>query len=140
MYDVPILKLQIVREKGPEQAQTIQGPDTVGDILIKHIGSEDREHFVILMLDTRNKLIGIHTVSIGTLNASLIHPREVFKVPIISNAASIILGHNHPSGDLEPSKEDLDVTNRLKQAGGLLGIRVLDHVIVSDCSYRSFNP
>jgi DNA repair protein RadC len=109
--------------------------------LIKHIGQEDREHFVIIMLDTRNKLIGLHTVSIGTLNANLIHPREVFKAPIISNAASIILGHNHPSGDLEPSKEDYDVTDRLKKSGELLGIRILDHIIVSDRSYRSIlNP
>jgi DNA repair protein RadC len=141
MYDIPIFRLQLIKEKGPDDMCAILGPDDAGNILIKHIGQEDREHFVIIMLDTRNKLIGLHTVSIGTLNTSLIHPREVFKAPIISNAATIILGHNHPSGDLEPSKEDHDVTDRLKEAGELLGIRILDHIIVSDRSYRSIlNP
>lgn len=92
----------------------------------------DRENFVVLLLDTKNKVIGINTVSIGTLNSSLVHPREVFKPAILASAAALILAHNHPSGDPKPSREDIEVTKRLIEAGGLLGIQVLDHIIVGD--------
>ena len=84
------------------------------------------------MLDVKNRVIGIHTVSIGTLNASLVSAREVFKAAILCNAASIILAHNHPSGDLTPSPEDIQVTDVLRKAGKLLDIEVLDHVIVGE--------
>lgn len=99
---------------------------------------KDREHFVILHLDSRNRVTGHETVSIGSLNASIVHPREVFKGAILVSAASIICLHNHPSGDLTPSREDITMTNRLKEAGDLLGIEVLDHLIVSHEGFISF--
>lgn len=97
-----------------------------------------REHFYVFLLDTQNRIIERETVSIGTLNASLIHPRECFRTAIVKSAASVIFVHNHPSGGLEPSTEDIHVTKRLVDAGKLLGIAVLDHVIVTVDSYTSF--
>jgi len=94
---------------------------------------------VVLLLSQKNRVIGIHTVSIGSLTASVVQPRETFKAAILANAAAIICGHNHPSGDCQPSKEDRAITQRLKEAGALLGIHLLDHVIVGgDGKYFSF--
>jgi DNA repair protein RadC len=105
-----------------------------------YLADVDREHFVVIMLDQKNKVIGINTVSIGSLTASIVHPREVWKAPILSNAAAIILAHNHPSGQPQPSQEDRVLTVRLVAAGKLLGISVVDHVIIGDgtSSYFSF--
>jgi DNA repair protein RadC len=88
------------------------------------------EHFVVLMLDLKRRIIGIHTVSIGTLTETLVHPREVFKSAILANAHAIILGHNHPTGEPTPSIDDLDITRELIQAGEYLKIPVLDHIII----------
>ncbi len=85
-----------------------------------------------MTLNTKNNITGINVVSIGSLNSSLVHPREVFKAAILGNAAAIILAHNHPSGDPSPSPEDLEITRRLVEAGKILGIEVLDHVIIGD--------
>ena len=95
---------------------------------------------MVLMLDQKNRVIGINTVSVGSLTASVVHPRECFKPAILSNAASIILAHNHPSGQPQPSQEDRVLTVRLVTAGKLLGISILDHVIIGDgtSSYFSF--
>ena len=92
------------------------------------------------MLDRKNKMIGVNTVSVGSLTASVVHPREVFKPAILGNAAAVICGHKHPSGDPQPSQEDRALTTRLVDAGKLLGIQVLDHVIVGDgtAGYFSF--
>jgi DNA repair protein RadC len=98
-----------------------------------------KEHFCVIFLDTQNRIIGRHLVSVGTLNASLIHPRETFRRAILKNCCSVIVVHNHPSGSLEPSPEDVDVTTRLVKAGQLLGIAVLDHVIVTRSAYFSFS-
>lgn len=102
------------------------------------ICSSQREHFVVFYLDTQNKLIERQIISVGTLNASLVHPREVFEPALSLHAASIIIAHNHPSGNLEPSREDLEVTERLVNAGKLLGIDIIDHVIVVKGRYMSF--
>ena len=99
----------------------------------------DKEEFRVLHLDTRNRIIKDEIISIGTLNRSLIHPREVFKSAIKESANSIILVHNHPSGDPEPSEEDKEITKKLFEAGELLNIKVLDHVIVGNGTYYSFN-
>ena len=89
-------------------------------------------------MDTKNQPVSINVVSVGSLNSSIVHPREVFKVAILSNAASIIIFHNHPSGDPTPSREDVNVTNRLKEAGKLIGIDLIDHIIIgSENSYCS---
>ena len=99
---------------------------------------EEKEHFLTLYLNARNVIIHQETVSIGSLNANIVHPREVFRPAIVRAAAALILVHNHPSGDVTPSQEDLKLTARLVEAGRLLGIEVLDHVIVSSRNYMSF--
>jgi len=96
-----------------------------------------KEHFMALLLDTRGQLIRIAEVSVGSLDSSIVHPREVFKEAISASAASVIFVHNHPSGDTEPSQEDIGLTKRLAEAGEIMGIDVLDHVIVCDHSYLS---
>jgi DNA repair protein RadC len=106
--------------------------------LVRHrLRGKMKEHFLAVLLDSRNRLIDILTVSIGSLNASIVHPREVFKDALPRSPSSIIFAHNHPSGDLTPSDNDLDVTKRLKDAGELLGVKVLDHIIISDNEHSS---
>ena len=97
-----------------------------------------KEHFCVFLLDTQNRLIAKEVVSVGTLNASLIHPRECFRPAIAKSAASIIVAHNHPGGSLEPSDEDLLITKRLVNCGILLGIELVDHVVVTAESHTSF--
>ncbi len=104
---------------------------------LKGIRKNKKEHFIVFYLDVRNRLIGKEIVSIGTLNASLVHPREVFEPAVRLLSAQIILSHNHPSGDKEPSDEDIKITKQLIQAGKILGIEILDHVIVSEEGYTS---
>jgi DNA repair protein RadC len=101
------------------------------------VGSSDREHFGVVCMDTKNQPTHISIVSVGTLNASMVHPREVFKIAIISNSASIIAFHNHPSGNTNPSGTDLELTERLAEAGRIIGIELIDHIIVSDAGYLS---
>lgn len=134
---VPIFRVELVREKRLEvDTKIISSPADVAEIASDYLETADREHFIVLMLNTKNRVIGINTVSIGSLNASIVHPRECFKAAIIHNAHSIILVHNHPSGDPTPSREDIDITRRLAEAGKILGIEVLDHVIIGDGSGR----
>lgn len=104
----------------------------------KNFRKAKKEHFCVFFLDTQNRILGRETVSIGTLNTSIIHPRECFRTAILKNSASVIFVHNHPSGGLEPSAEDLHVTKRLVDAGQILGIHVLDHVIVTAEAHKSF--
>jgi len=92
----------------------------------------------VIPLDGKNQVLGFHVVSVGTLTASLVHPREVYKLAVLANAAAIVVVHNHPSGHPEPSAEDQAITLRLKEAGELLGIKLLDHVIIGDGRYFSF--
>lgn len=101
------------------------------------VGNPDRECFVALLLDGKNRIVALHLVSQGSLNQSIVHPRETFKAAILANSAAIILAHNHPTGDLTPSSEDIAITRRLKEAGDLLGIRVLDHIIIDTDSGNS---
>jgi DNA repair protein RadC len=98
----------------------------------------DREQFLVCCLDAKNVSIGVNVVSIGSLNLSIVHPREVFKPAILLNAAAIIAVHNHPSGDPTPSSEDRTLTTRLREAGDLLGIRLLDHLILGEDRLYSF--
>jgi len=102
------------------------------------LSDNKKEHFMILHLDSKNRVIRDEIISIGILNASIVHPREVFKSAIKESANSIILVHNHPSGDSEPSVEDKEITERLMEAGELLDIKVLDHVIIGKDNYHSF--
>lgn len=116
---------------------TIRAPEDVVKAVRNKLKGKKREHFIALSLDTRNHLIGIHTISIGSLDSSIVHPREVFKEAITSSAASVIFVHNHPSGDPTPSEDDVKLTKRLADVGEIMGIEVLDHIIVCDTSYSS---
>jgi DNA repair protein RadC len=125
--------------------QTVSNPRTVQEVLSKVLNSENevdrmKEHFWVIGLSTRNAIQYIDLVSLGTLNASLVHPREVFRFSILKAVSSIILSHNHPSGDPEPSEEDLRITKRLVEAGKIIGIEVLDHIVIgsrdSFCSFK----
>ncbi|SRR5258706_7759353 len=122
-----------------KQPKAILGPEDVASLpSIRRLKAAKREHFVVLLLNARHEVEAVETVSIGSLNASIVHPREVFKPAVIHSAASVVLAHNHPSGDPEPSEEDLSITKRLVDAGELLGIGVLDHVIVARRGVVSF--
>jgi len=114
----------------------ILSPQDVWDEL-KDIRDHKKEHFVVFYLDTRNQEIQREIISVGTLNANLVHPREVFEPAIGHHAAQIIVAHNHPSGNTEPSPEDIAVTKRLKQAGELLGVELLDHIIITREKFAS---
>jgi DNA repair protein RadC len=116
--------------------KVLDSPDKVLPLL-SDIRDKQQEYFVLLTLDGANRLIRKHTITIGTLTASLVHPREVFAPAITDRAASIIIAHNHPSGNLEPSAADQEVTKRLKQAGELLGIGLADHIIVTKNDFCS---
>ncbi len=115
----------------------IQSPEQAFKSVLEKLKGKKKEYFYILCLDTRNRVRVKKQVSIGNLDSSIVHPREVFKEAISSLASSVIFVHNHPSGDLEPSSEDIHLTRRLVEAGQLLGIPVLDHIIVNDKSYIS---
>jgi DNA repair protein RadC len=115
----------------------IKNPEAVVKAIRSSIKEKAKEHFKLILLNPRNKIIGISTISIGTLNASLVHPREVFKDAITHSAASVILAHNHPSGDLEPSEDDLKITKKLVDSGKILGIEVLDHIIIAKHGFKS---
>lgn len=116
----------------------IKNPQGVVKAIRASIKDKAKEHFKLILLNTRNKIIGIPTVSIGTINASLVHPREVFKDALIHSAASVVLAHNHPSGNPEPSEDDIKITNRLVEAGKILGIEVIDHIIIAKNGFFSF--
>ena len=118
------------------EEEPIISPKHVADIVVD-ISKSKKENFVVLYLDVRNQLIDREVISTGTLNANLVHPREVFQPAIVKCGASIILTHNHPSGDTTPSDADIILTKRLIRAGEIMGIEVLDHVIVSRRSYLS---
>ncbi|MCD9022004.1 JAB domain-containing protein [Cohnella silvisoli] len=136
---VDIVQLRIVRENSLWATYKVESPEDAHHVFRQFIGTErDRELCVLLCLDTKNRPTTIHVISIGTLDSVLIHPREVFKTAIIANAASIICAHWHPSGDPEPSTEDVKITYRLIQTGAIVGITLLDHLIMgSDNGYIS---
>lgn len=123
------------KEKLSEK-KLFDSPKVVAEYLQKYIGREKKEHFIMLYLDARNNLI-VDKVSVGILNSSLVHPREVFKNAIQANAASVIVAHNHPSDDPEPSPEDIALTRRLDEAAKIIDIKLLDHVIVTKSGFTS---
>lgn len=132
------LRVELVRE-GPVKDYSVKNSEDVYKAMYKEIEGLDRECFWVIPLTAKNQVIGINLVSMGSLTASIVHPREVFKLAILANAAGIILVHNHPSGDPTPSQEDKALTRRLKEAGDLLGIKVFDHIVIGDkvhCSMK----
>jgi len=133
-YSIPGFRISLTREPGVTLAErpSMEAPAQAAPILRQYIGDIDREVFVLAMLTVRHRVLGLHTVSVGCLTASLVHPREVFKPAILSGSAALVIAHNHPSGDPEPSAEDLALTRRLAAAGSLLGIEVLDHLVIGE--------
>jgi DNA repair protein RadC len=122
---------QIICEAEEGVAYMIKGPQDGADIASRFIGRDDREAFFVMCLNTKNHVVAVHRCHIGSLNASIVHPREVYKSAILNNAASVIVAHQHPSGESTPSTEDINVTKRLVEAGKLLGIELLDHLVVN---------
>lgn len=139
-----IVRIKAERRKLPKKYLSenladyiVRSPEDFANIAMKFIGNEDREVFLVACLSVKNEIQCLHRCHIGTLNASLVTPREVFKTAFLQNAASIILAHNHPSQNVTPSQEDIDVTKRLQEAGELLGVEVLDHLVISETNYLS---
>lgn len=130
------LGLRLAKQPSAEKF-AIRRPEDAAMYAMPRLRYEQREHFALLLLDTKNQVMAFPDVSIGSLNASIVHPREVFRCAISYAASSIILVHNHPSGDPSPSREDLNVTKRLLKAGEILDIEILDHIIIGDNKYTS---
>ena len=127
----------LIRENTADEIIKINNESDVYELVKEELAGSDREMLLSVMLTVKNDLIGVETVSIGSITASTITPRDVFKSAILANAVAIIVCHNHPSGELTPSDEDIELTKQLIAAGELLGIKVLDHLIVSSQGYKS---
>ena len=159
VLDASLLELQKVKGIGPSNAFGIKlfqaiavrlakeritekidlkSAHAVIEYLQKWLGNQNKEHFVALYLDTQSRLIESRVISVGTLNAALVHPREVFEPAVSLRSSSMIVAHNHPSGSVEPSSEDRDITRRLVETGRTLGIEISDHIIVSGSEFFSF--
>ena len=140
MIRINFYTLKMVKDDSvPYEVPVIKSPAEVYQAAKQLLALHEKpeEHFCIFCLNTRNKIIGVHTISIGSLNASIVHPREVFKAAMLNNANGIICLHNHPSGDPEPSREDIEITRRLVKVGKIIGIEVIDHVIIGEQKYLS---
>jgi len=120
-----------------EKRETVKTPEDVVALVRSRLKGKKKEYFLALLLDTRNQLIRVAEISVGSLDSSIVHPREVFKEAVAASAASAIFVHNHPSGDPEASEDDLNLTKRLAEAGEIMGIDVLDHVIIGEEKYLS---
>ncbi|WP_339998897.1 JAB domain-containing protein [Priestia aryabhattai] len=135
---VDIVSLKMVREKSfLYRERKVANPEDAFKLAKSFFLDLDREYFIVMCLDTKNQPTAINVCHIGSLNTSIVHPREVLKPAVLSNSASIIVAHNHPSTDLTPSTEDIEVTKRLTESGKILGIELLDHIIVGDDTFVS---
>ena len=135
---INIVSIKMIKESSfLYQTRQILSPSDAYEMIKDQLQDLDREQFIIACLNTKNEPTNISVIAMGTLNKAIVHPREVFKTAILSNAASIMAFHNHPSGDTTPSQQDLQLTNRLYEAGELLGIKLLDHLIIGDGSFTS---
>jgi len=130
MSTLELVRVGLVRDDKAQDQKPITSPAEALEHLTE-IAQSDREQFVSIHLDTRHNPLGMEVVSVGSLSASIVHPREVFKAAILNNASSMLLAHNHPSGDPTPSRDDIEITKRLIRAGELMGIDILDHLIVA---------
>jgi DNA repair protein RadC len=138
---IPVYRVQLVRERTVtgEQRRSIRNPDDVVAILKDELLKSDREKLISVMLNAKNVVIGMEVVSVGSLTASVVTARELFKSAILASAAAVIISHNHPSGDPTPSQDDIRLTERISKAGELLGIKLLDHVIIGELGHYSFS-
>ena len=135
---INIVSIKMVKESSfLYQTRKILSPKDAYEMIKEQLEGLDREQFIIACLNTKNEPTNITVVSVGSLNKAIVHPREVFKTAILSNAASIMAFHNHPSGETTPSQQDIQLTKRLYEAGELLGIKLLDHLIIGDGSFTS---
>ena len=135
---INIVSIKMVKESSfLYQTRPISSPKDAYEMIKEQLEGLDREQFIIACLNTKNEPTNISVVAVGTLNKAIVHPREVFKTAILSNAASIMAFHNHPSGETTPSQQDIQLTNRLYEAGELLGIKLLDHLIIGDGTFTS---
>lgn len=137
-HRAPKFRIELVREGSlsvPDKK--LSSPTAVYALAKDLVGGLDREAFYIITLNQKNNVIGVNLVSMGSLSAAIVHPREVYKMAVLQNAASIIAFHNHPSGDTEPSKEDIQITRKLVEAGEVLGITFLDHIVVGEGRFLS---
>lgn len=133
------VRVELVRDAPPPTtAIPLRNSGDLYALLRDEAAGWDRERFISVMLDNRHRVLGIEEVSVGTLTSSLVHPRELFKAIILSNAAAFMVVHGHPSGDPTPSQEDIAITCRLREAADLLGIRFLDHIVIGRGRYISF--
>ena len=130
------VRIQLVRSRGAIYAEKISGPGDVSRLL-SHLRREDREQLVCIYLNATNVVLGVEMVSMGTVTASLVHPRECMKSAILLNATGIIIVHNHPSGDATPSDEDIATTRRMAEVCKLMGIPLLDHIIIGKDGFAS---
>ena len=138
MKEINIVSLQMIKSDRLSYLKIVfQTLRMRQKILRSFIGNSDREHLILICMNSKNKPTHIQTLSIGSINQTVIHPREIFKTAILSNANSIILGHNHPSGDVTPSPEDINVTERLMLISEMMGILFYDHIIFSDSNTYS---
>ncbi|MFR1381384.1 MAG: JAB domain-containing protein [Clostridium neonatale] len=136
---INVVSIKMIRESSVlYDIRKISEPKDIVDLGKKFLDELDREELIVACLNAKNEVNSVNVVSIGSLNNSIVHPREVFKTAILSNAASIVMIHNHPSGDVTPSKEDKEITLRIKESGIILGIKLLDHIIIGNDTYYSF--
>ena len=136
--DIPVYRIQMVRERTlTTTSKRISCPADAAAIFRQYLEHLDRECCAVLLVDAKNAVTGVHTVSVGDLTSSIVHPREVLRPAIVGCAASIILGHNHPSGDPTPSTDDVSITRRVYAAAEHVGIELLDHIVIGDGSSYS---
>ncbi|WP_379669604.1 RadC family protein [Pueribacillus sp. YX66] len=137
MEKINVYTVKQVKEKTIDYLDdiTVNSPEDAYTLFnrVFDLKNKTKEHFVMACLNIKNKVVGLHVIHIGSINMSLVSPRDVFQSALLNNAKGIIIAHNHPSGDPDPSREDIEVTKRLVEAGDMLGIDVLDHIIIGDC-------
>lgn len=136
IYEIQRIK-QVKEAATIKSSKTITGPKVAYELVKAFIGDDDREVFFVMCLNTKNKIVAVHRCHVGAINSSVVHPREVFKAAILNNSASIVVSHQHPSGDPTPSQEDIHVTRRLAESGKMLGIEVLDSIVAGDDTFVS---
>ncbi|MGF7002542.1 DNA repair protein RadC [Lachnospiraceae bacterium PFB1-21] len=129
--ELEIVNIRLIKEPSLYSDELLTSPDAVLRLMSKELSTYDREVLCILNMKTNNQVINMNVVSVGSLNAGIVSPREVFKSSILSNAAAIIAIHNHPSSNTQPSRDDIKITERLSKCGDLLGIELLDHIIIA---------
>lgn len=138
-YRIPKIKMMVVRDGNViSDSPIFFNSQQVNRFLAAYYEGHDREEMLALILNAKFRILGLHTIAIGSLETAIVHPRETFKAAITMNASAIVLAHTHPSGDPTPSQEDRTLTKRLVEAGALLGIAVIDHIVIGETSYYSF--